>query len=971
MPQPLPLSSSRSPRRTWFQRTFLFFAVAAVLAFQVWTVRTSTPEWPRAHGEENDYYNLLSRGFLSGHLNLKRDPDPELLRLSDPYDPQKRVGIPVLHDVSLYHGKYYLYWGPAPVVALFLPFRVLTGCDLPQMYGNLLFVAVGYLALASLWWRIRRDYFPQSHFSIEVIGLLALAAGGMTLSLVRRPSLWELPIASGYACAMVGLACVYSGLCGTTPKRWWALASVALAMAVASRPTYAFGAAPLLLILAWQRARALGQAQPRGILPARAWWGEMIALGLPICLVVLGLLLYNYERFDHWFEFGLKYQLSGTVELTATHFSPRYAAYNAYLYYFSPAQWSRYFPFVQVIPSGVQPHGYYGIEYTYGLLLNEPLTLFALFLPLAFWRRTPSEKAILVPIIFGISSFFVGVTALLLCFWAGTQRYMADFAPSLILLGCVGLLALERWLEDRSKGFAVAGRWLGIGAAAFTIFFGVVISFQLHGLLRYFSPDTFNRLAHAFNYPSYAVEKLTKFSHGPLEMDVQFPKDRIGKFEPLLSTGWEFFSDQVFVQYVDDHHVRFGFDHLSRGSRTTEPIEIDYTAAHHLRLELGSLYPPESHPFFDGKSDLERTSLADWLCLTVDNKIVMEGRQLFYDASPESLQIGGTTATRAYGDRFTGQILHVKRGAYHFLSIPQSSYGSVTLKLGFPRDVDDRSQPLVDAGTGDRADTVYVRYLRDGYVRFGYEHRGTGTWESGEVAVDLDRPEELEIYLPALFAPHDGPPYSPLSRRLVMLLDQKLVWAAELPSYVVPPFQVSIGRNLSNSSACETDFSGVIGAIKRNPDVGEPARRGTDQVDLRLIFPHGHVGRHEPLFVRGATGAADILLVQYIDEGHIRFGFDHWGVGMVESDPVSIDFDAIHDLDLRLMAPPGTKTTGPGMRHVTLTLDGKAIWSTDAVFHPATPETVSVGVNHIGASTCDEVFNGVLLKLGFPSAGAP
>src|SRR4051812_1162349 len=253
MPSIPPFPSGRSSSPAWLQRCFILLTLGLVLAFQTWTVRTSIGGWPRANQNESDYYNLLSRGFLSGHLSLKVKPDPALLKLADPYDLAQREGVPALHDVSLYHNRYYLYWGPAPVVGLFLPFRVLTGHDLPQIYGNLLFVTVGFLALAFLWLRVRRDYFPNSSIAVAVVGLLALGACGMTLSLVRRPSLWELPIASGYVFAMIGLAAVYEGLRGTAIKRWWVLASLAFGMAMASRPTYGIGVAPLMLVLAWAR----------------------------------------------------------------------------------------------------------------------------------------------------------------------------------------------------------------------------------------------------------------------------------------------------------------------------------------------------------------------------------------------------------------------------------------------------------------------------------------------------------------------------------------------------------------------------------------------------------------------------------------------------------------------------------------------------------------------------------------------
>src|SRR5207248_6297600 len=45
-----------------------------------------------------------------------------LLALADPYDPAQNAPYR-LHDASLYHGRYYLYFGPTPVALLYLPLR--------------------------------------------------------------------------------------------------------------------------------------------------------------------------------------------------------------------------------------------------------------------------------------------------------------------------------------------------------------------------------------------------------------------------------------------------------------------------------------------------------------------------------------------------------------------------------------------------------------------------------------------------------------------------------------------------------------------------------------------------------------------------------------------------------------------------------------------------------------------------------
>ena len=93
-------------RKPWRILPFLV-AFAAAAAAYTWTTRSNNLSW-NFGAEQKDYYNLLVDGFLDGHLSLKVDVPPELLRCADPYDPAKRPEGVALHDASLYRGKYYI-----------------------------------------------------------------------------------------------------------------------------------------------------------------------------------------------------------------------------------------------------------------------------------------------------------------------------------------------------------------------------------------------------------------------------------------------------------------------------------------------------------------------------------------------------------------------------------------------------------------------------------------------------------------------------------------------------------------------------------------------------------------------------------------------------------------------------------------------------------------------------------------------
>src|SRR5262245_43808072 len=93
--------------------------------FYSWTARSSGKPFAYDKGS-GGHYELLTDAFESGRLSLPVEPVPQLLQLDDPYDPDKNAPYRVLHDASLYRTKYYLYFGPTPVISLLLPLRFVT-----------------------------------------------------------------------------------------------------------------------------------------------------------------------------------------------------------------------------------------------------------------------------------------------------------------------------------------------------------------------------------------------------------------------------------------------------------------------------------------------------------------------------------------------------------------------------------------------------------------------------------------------------------------------------------------------------------------------------------------------------------------------------------------------------------------------------------------------------------------------------
>jgi hypothetical protein len=951
------------------KRVLICGLIAALGWFYWWTI-TGDGMPLRLGQKQDDYFNLLMHGFLSGHLHLMRPVSPGLLTAENPYDPAKRPPNVGMHDMSYYRGHYYLYFGVTPVVTLFLPFRLLTGVELPLKLALWILAYGGFLAGASVWLSVRRRYYPASGLAVALLGLLILGVVSLVPALVRRPSFWELPIASGYGFSMLAVAGIYGALHSRRPAWWLAGAAMAMGLAVGSRPTYVFGCALLAVPLIWFWWRGRREAR-WSWWPGRSWWWLAAVVAVPLGLLGAGLALYNYLRFGNPLEFGLKYQLTNNYEMMVRHFRWRFIPFNTYLYFFAPAQWGRYFPFVHFVHPPRQPDGYYGWEYVWGAAVNLPIVWLALLAPWASWRRGGADGGRLGALGWAVGVFFAVQTGTLLCFNTSTVRYTADFMPALALAAGLGLLVLERSLGAVRRRTLRWGAHIAWGGAAlFSVFVAAMISVQIHGILPQRDPLRYRRVAYGFNLAPAWIERALGTKHGPLEITLRFPRGKLG-VEPVLATGWEFYSDRLLVEYLNDREVRLLFDHTSRGSRTSGAIPVDFSVPHLLRVEMGSLFPPAEHPFYDGMSNFEVAMLTRRLRVTLDGHVAFDCNQTFYEASPESVRLGADPIRRpgAPDSRFSGEILRVKRGAYELLHDPVNVYGSLRMTVRFRREPPGYAEPLLSTGVVGKGNLVYVRYGENGRATFGIDQWGWGATEGPAVELDDAREHELEIRLGSLYPPGGTPARRTLLDRAMIRLDGRLVFNRVMPSDPVDPANVWIGMDCIGSDACVHQFQGLITQVRRVMEGPVETTTG-GPVCLNVTFPTDRAGQSEPLVETGRPGAGDILIVRYLDARTIQFGHDHWGSPLEWSPPVEIDYASSHviETDLPARHPDSLPALESQPRRLRVKIDGRPVWDLATEFYPAAPQEVYFGANPIGGSTCDRYFQGAIFSIDRPAS---
>jgi hypothetical protein len=416
-------------------------------------------KWPSG----KNYYWMLTQAFQQGQTHLLVEPNPELLKLENPYDHFQRKGLDYLWDTSLYNGKYYLYWGPVPAL---LGVIVSSITSKPVTDTGLVFSFVIGIALFSV--LLLRDIYKEYKFSAWVFwgGVLASTVNVPLIWMLTRTKFYEVSISGGQFFLMVGFFALFRAFRSQLPhKGYIAFSAIAFGLAGATRINLLPSVVFLASVIFW-RIYIVNQKKINVSLPAFA------AAFLPLALIACSLFWYNYDRFGSIVEFGHRYQLTGP-SLTTNYkdiSSAKYIVPNLYTYIFRLPSLTREFPFItipwveqEMWPSFIHlPEHYYYTEPVAGIIIIVPLIgLTTLLLAWLFWLfingdfSLPGNKKGAVDSLFSWFGFsMLGVVAIqiaiLLIFINSAMRYLLDVSPVLIVLSTMFVGYYVQSVEKKS-----------------------------------------------------------------------------------------------------------------------------------------------------------------------------------------------------------------------------------------------------------------------------------------------------------------------------------------------------------------------------------------------------------------------------------------------------------------------------------------------------------------------------------------
>ena len=462
-----PKSRLRERTRIMSRRDVLVLAVFLLSALlYLWTITSSGA--PRQFGADpTNYYPELTSGFLHGHLSLPMQPPKALLKSPNPYSPA--VNGPYrskIEDLALYHGHFYLDWGPTPVLTIYLPWRLIGLGTIPESWAVWVYSVLGLAFSLLLFRTFVQLYVPRARPSRVALGAIALSLSSVVAFIDRTPDIYEVAVASGYCFLMLGLYLLATGGLGGRRSPWrLALGSLSLGLAAGGRWDLLLAAlllGPLLLYLL--RRDGLGRWRERSGL-------AIIVLGP--CALFIGLLLaYNYARFGNPLQVGTAYQLAGFDPTQTPYYRLGYLWPSLYYYFVAPVRWTLDFPYFALPPPPSYPGSIlptYIPEIIGGMFTTTPLLLGLFAAPFVARRRVAREWRWVMALLVIDALAIVGLIALGVP--GGSMRYEVDFATLLLIP------ALLTWLLWEPS-WRPARRLVG-GLGSLLVIYGAVVGLAI------------------------------------------------------------------------------------------------------------------------------------------------------------------------------------------------------------------------------------------------------------------------------------------------------------------------------------------------------------------------------------------------------------------------------------------------------------------------------------------------------------
>ena len=452
-------------------------ALLAALIFMFGSIGYRLPEGGLAEDFEHPATNQISKeivdAFEKGHVELDAKATEGFKNLSNPYDWSLRTleNESGEWDHVYYNGKYYSYYGVAPVFVLFLPYHAMTGNYFPTDIAVLIFSVVGTIFLMLTYLELIKRFFKKIPANMVLSGMVVMLASCGVFYLTGRTLFYEISISSGFMFTTLGaFLMLSSGVIegGKLNRVKIAFSSLCFGLAVLSRPTLAVYAVCAAGFFIYRIVLGI-KAKEKG------WVLTAVTAGVPLFACAVFQMWYNMARFGSPFDFGITYSVT-INDFTRNDFYLIFVFISLFAYLFNAPILSPTYPFVSSNLNKLGANGYYfndvgtaaGIVYLATPVLGYLLGGKAL-------KKIPEKKdRIKYALMVGVPCLLMPLIIICSVWESGYAiRYTADFTWEILTGALIILffLYLKSENETKKKYLAKALAVCAVSAVLLNMFF--------------------------------------------------------------------------------------------------------------------------------------------------------------------------------------------------------------------------------------------------------------------------------------------------------------------------------------------------------------------------------------------------------------------------------------------------------------------------------------------------------------------
>ena len=286
-------------------------------------------------------YQLLARSIIKGKFTIDLPVSQKLLSLDNPYDQAYRDAHLKMNedyylDYAYSNGKYYSYFGIVPCLFMHLPYYLITHHDLNNAVALSFSCCLYVLSAFFLIYQICNKYFPKVSFKKYFLSCLMMSfLSGLSL-VVRIGYFYNIPMTMGAAFAMLGLGFwLKASLNKKINIKYLICGSFFMALVVGCRPQI-FLSAFLCIPIFCEQFKNKEIFKPKSLL----------SIIIPVGIIAIFLMYYNYARFGSIFDFGASYNLTSN-DMTKRGFVFGRIFTGLYAFLFELPRINNVFPYIQ------------------------------------------------------------------------------------------------------------------------------------------------------------------------------------------------------------------------------------------------------------------------------------------------------------------------------------------------------------------------------------------------------------------------------------------------------------------------------------------------------------------------------------------------------------------------------------------------------------------------------------------------